>query len=46
MIGGNGPVGETYFWNVAGISGVLLPTAIMMGSSCWPSAVGHCRSGA
>jgi hypothetical protein len=31
MIGGSGPVGETYFWNVAGITGVLLPTAITMG---------------
>jgi len=30
-IGGSGPVGETYFWNVAGITGVLLPTAITMG---------------
>ena len=31
IIGGSGPVGETYFWNVAGITGVLLPAAIMMG---------------
>jgi len=31
IIGGSGPVGETYFWNVAGITSVLLPTAITMG---------------
>jgi hypothetical protein len=31
IIGGSGPDGETYFWNVAGITGVLLPTAITMG---------------
>jgi hypothetical protein len=31
IIGGSGPVSETYFWNVAGITGVLLPAAITMG---------------
>ncbi|MFL5807193.1 MAG: hypothetical protein ACJ8CR_36370 [Roseiflexaceae bacterium] len=31
IIAGRGPDGETYFWNVAGITGVLVPTALMMG---------------
>jgi len=31
IIAGRGPDGETYFWNVAGISGVLVPAALMMG---------------
>jgi len=31
IIAGRGPDGETYFWNVAGITGVLVPAALMMG---------------
>jgi hypothetical protein len=31
IIAGRGPDGETYFWNVAGITGVLVPATLMMG---------------
>jgi hypothetical protein len=31
IIAGRGPDGETYFWNVAGISSVLVPAGLMMG---------------
>jgi hypothetical protein len=31
IIAGGGPEGETYFWNVAGITSVLVPAGLMMG---------------
>jgi hypothetical protein len=31
IIAGHGPDGETFFWNLAGISAVLVPATLMMG---------------